>query len=119
MTMGKEFSLEHDARMEGKFTEDALDALTKVGWVFLGDANTTIPYDTFDMRNSGAVTTNPHTATVTVSYDTPYAVRQHEDTTLNHKPGRRARWLELTGSEKRETYLKLLSSLIGKKNGAG
>ena len=34
-----------------------------------------------------------------VSYDTPYAVRQHEDTRLNHDPGRRAKWLERTAQE--------------------
>ena len=78
MTMGK--VTWNTRAMEGKFTEDAFRRSHKVGGVS-GDANTTIPYDTFDMWNSGAVTTNPHTATVTVSYDTPYAVRQHEDTT--------------------------------------
>ena len=27
-------------------------------------------------------------------YDTPYAVVQHEDMTFNHKPGRKAKYLE-------------------------
>ena len=34
-----------------------------------------------------------------VAYDTPYAVRQHEDTRLRHDPGRRAKWLERTAQE--------------------
>lgn len=29
-----------------------------------------------------------------VSYDTPYAVKQHEDMTLHHDPGRQAKYLE-------------------------
>ena len=34
-----------------------------------------------------------------MSYDTPYAVRQHEDTRLRHTNGRRAKWLEHTARE--------------------
>lgn len=109
------FTIKVDEKLVDAQTEHALEALTKVGWVFLGDANKTIPYDTWDMRNSGTVSTDKRRGVVTISYDTPYAVRQHEDTTLRHKTGRRARWLELTGKENRNAYHKLLARLIARK----
>jgi hypothetical protein len=49
-----------------------------------------------------------------VSYDTPYAVRQHEDTRLRHLNGRRAKWLELTGREEAPTVKKFLADEIRK-----
>ena len=70
--------------------------------------------DTFDMRNSGAVTWLPHSNRHRVRH--PYAVRQHEDTTLNHKTGRACPMNSGDRQRKQETYLKLLSSLIGEKN---
>ena len=45
-----------------------------------------------------------------VSYDTPYAVRQHEDLTLAHDPGREAKYLE--GPANREA--KVLGNIIAR-----
>lgn len=67
----------------------------------LEQANRTIPLEEGTMARSGQVTVERSGATVTatVSYDTPYARRQHEDTRLRHAPGRRAKWLERTFDE--------------------
>lgn len=65
----------------------------------LRKANETIPIDTGMMMQSGQVDSDRDRLHAEVSYSTPYVIRQHEDTTLRHKDGRRARWLELTARE--------------------
>jgi len=47
-----------------------------------------------------------------VSYDTPYAVRQHEDLTLRHDPGRQAKYLEEPMQTERGTMLDLVATEI-------
>lgn len=56
----------------------------------LSDSRDEVPYDQGDLSRSGKVTvvTEGRTVTGAVSYDTPYAVRQHEDTTLRHDTGK-------------------------------
>ena len=51
-----------------------------------------VPVEDGDLRDSGTVTVN-NTEGV-VSYNTPYAVRQHEDMTLRHPRGGQAKYLE-------------------------
>lgn len=47
------------------------------------------------LERSGAVSpANAESLTAAVSYDTPYAVRQHEDLTYHHPNGRQAKYLE-------------------------
>jgi hypothetical protein len=77
----------------------ALDALESGADELLRKSNETIPLDTSAMMHSGQVDVFPDQFTATVSYNTPYAVRQHEDLTYRHAAGRRARWLELTARE--------------------
>lgn len=45
------------------------------------------PILTGALRNSAAVTVDPDQQKAAVSYDTPYAVEQHEDTSLRHREG--------------------------------
>ena len=56
------------------------------------------------MAGTGRVTALPG-LTVVVSYDTPYALKQHEDTRLRHAPGRRAKWLERTLDERQSAVV--------------
>ncbi len=57
----------------------------------LEEANRSIPFREGIMMASGVAQNDERRATV--SYDTPYAKRQHEDLTFRHPGGRRARWL--------------------------
>lgn len=85
----------------------ALNAVEEAGDELLRSANETVPFDTGMLAQSGQVDVNAAALTATVSYSTPYAIRQHEDINLRHpnprstssSPKGRARWLELTGSE--------------------
>ena len=65
----------------------------------LETANRTVPIEEAILQRSGTVSFDAAKARANVSYDTKYARRQHEDTRLQHDPGRRAKWLELTMRE--------------------
>jgi hypothetical protein len=57
-----------------------------------------VPIEEGTLERSGLATDDGH-LTVAVSYDTPYAVRQHEDITLRHASGRTSKYLELAAAE--------------------
>lgn len=80
--------------------------LRDVGEVVLDESNKIAPIDEGTLINSGSVSVEEDT--VAVGYDTPYAIRQHEDMTLNHKNGRQAKFLETAAKNNRkkiQTYI--------------
>lgn len=59
----------------------------------LNVSNKQVPIEEGDLERSGQVTTDGQ-GTAAISYDTPYAVRQHEDLSYRHDSGRNAKYLE-------------------------
>lgn len=53
-----------------------------------------VPLDQGPLQASGVVDVNEDGSEGTVSYDTPYAVVQHEKTWFVHQRGRKAKYLE-------------------------
>lgn len=53
-----------------------------------------VPLDQGPLKNSCYVDVNEDGSQGTVSYDTPYAVIQHENLKFNHQRGRKAKYLE-------------------------
>jgi hypothetical protein len=80
----------------------------------LTEANTTVPIDEGTLLRSGStgVEDKPDGVTGTVSYDTPYAVKQHEDTALAHDGQGRSKWLELALAEQKDTMGQILGRAI-------
>lgn len=58
----------------------------------LGAARALVPIEEGTLERSGAASREELVGAV--SFDTPYAVRQHEDMTLQHDAGRQAKYLE-------------------------
>ena len=57
-------------------------------------SNEVVPLDEAELMRSGTASVDPPSLTGMVSYDTPYAVRQHEELNWRHAPGRTAKYLE-------------------------
>ena len=53
-----------------------------------------VPLEQGPLKNSCYVDVNEDGSQGTVSYDTPYAVKQHEETWYHHQRGRKAKYLE-------------------------
>lgn len=60
----------------------------------LAESQAVVPLDESPLMQSGTASVDPPSLTAVVSYDTPYAVRQHEELTWRHAPGRTAKYLE-------------------------
>lgn len=76
----------------------------------LAESNRRVPTEQRDLKASGTVSTGPLSAAV--SYDTPYAVVQHERQDLAHDPGRQAKFLETAGNSNREEILQIVAERI-------
>ena len=88
-----------------KFNIDAGASLSKVrdGAVrglflaaehILYESNKQVPIEEGTLERSGRTSVDGDSLRAAVSYDTPYAVVQHEDMTLHHDAGRNAKFLE-------------------------
>lgn len=70
-----------------KGTRNALDHLA-------AESKKQVPLDQGTLKASCYVDVNDDGSEGTVSYDTKYAVRQHEELSYNHQRGRKAKYLE-------------------------
>ncbi|RLK13325.1 hypothetical protein DER29_4343 [Micromonospora sp. M71_S20] len=96
----KVLALMQDASFDG--TEVAAEHLLQV-------ASGLAPHEEGDLERSGEVSSDRGSGAVAVSFDRPYAVRQHEDMTLRHDDGRQAKYLEEPMGTERDVMLALIA----------
>ena len=77
----------------------------------LAESNKLVPLDEGTLERSGKVTMGDG-ASGTISYDTPYAVRQHEELSYKHLPGRQAKYLEQPLNTERDTVLAIVAATM-------
>lgn len=82
---------------------------------FLGDqSDRTAPIEEGTMIRSRVSSIDRGKLRGAVSYDTPYAARQHEDLTLRHDEGRRAKYLEQAFKEDGQRALTHVAAKVRK-----
>lgn len=89
------------------------DALSDAAEHILEEANRTVPIEEGVLTGSGNTDVDASAGVASIYYDTPYAARQHEDTSLRHDPGRRAKWLELTVTERASDVRRFFATRLG------
>lgn len=75
-----------------QFRKGASKGLRKAMEHLLGESRRVVPIEEGTLERSGAVAMDGLEGAV--SYDGPYAVRQHEELDWRHDPGRQAKYLE-------------------------
>jgi len=90
----------------------ALAALKAAGEFILDESNKIAPIDEGTLIRSGDVSVDDQG--VNVFYDTPYALRQHEDMSLRHKNGRRAKYLESALRENADKVMQYVQDALKK-----
>jgi hypothetical protein len=60
----------------------------------LAESQRIVPIEEATLERSGVASVDESKGQAAVSYDTVYAVRQHEELTWRHDPGRQAKYLE-------------------------
>lgn len=78
----------------------------------LGESNKKAPIEESTLIRSGTVSTDPENLKAAVSYDTPYAVKQHEDMGLRHDAGREAKYLENAMNAETATVQQIIAKTI-------
>lgn len=101
-------------RVEEKVLRAAVNALTLTGEVLLTESNRTVPWEEGTLERSGSVDVDKGEMVAAVSYDTPYARMQHEETSFSHRSGRRAKWLKDTLEEQKDRLLSFLRDELKK-----
>ena len=87
------------AAAEARMRAEAVGALNRAGKFILDKANETVPRLHGDLAESGRYEVDFEALSVSVTYDSVYAMRQHEDTEFHHEGSGRAKWLQLTMQE--------------------
>ncbi|WP_334121862.1 hypothetical protein [Glutamicibacter sp.] len=95
----------------------ALDGSIEKGIVLaaehiLGESNKAVPIEEGTLQASGTVAYDAKNRRAAISYDTPYAIVQHEDMSLRHDKGREAKFLENAMNSERETAAKIIANTI-------
>lgn len=71
-----------------------------------------VPYEEGTLERSGEVVSVPSESAAAVTYDTPYAARQHEDRSLRHPRQGRHHWLEDTIEGNADRYFDHIAQTI-------
>lgn len=78
----------------------------------LGVARQRVPLEEGTLERSGVASVDGKELRAAISFDTPYAVVQHEDLELKHDEGRQAKYLESALSSDAETVQALIAAEI-------
>lgn len=78
----------------------------------LAEAKKIVPLEEGTLERSGKVTIDPATLNGVITFETPYAVVQHERLDYKHAPGRQAKYLETPMNTQREQVLAITAATI-------
>lgn len=78
----------------------------------LQEARVLVPNEEGDLEQSGVASVDPSSLTGAVSFDTPYAVRQHEELSWRHSDGGTAKYLERPMNSNRDVVLDLVAAQV-------
>lgn len=115
----------HGEKVKKRINEIAMQAVSDGAEFILGKSQDIVPHATGTLQRSGTVTRTKDA--VYISYNTPYAVIQHEALGFSHpdprkhisSSGRRAKYLEDPYNEHAPKVLKLIGARIKKEIGGG
>ncbi|WKW85408.1 hypothetical protein SEA_MILANI_15 [Microbacterium phage Milani] len=101
------------AEVKAQIAAAVLKGLLLAGEHILNVSNAQAPIEDSDLIRSGVVSSSSaKDKTVAVSYDTPYAVIQHEDLTLRHDAGRNAKYLANACKSEASTAGKIVATSV-------
>lgn len=87
-------------------------AIKDVSFDLLGKSVALAPVDTGDLRGSGKVDFSNGGLNSEVSFNTPYALRQHEELSYNHPQGGQAKYLEEPFNKNKSKYIKHIEDSV-------
>lgn len=111
MSSGAELEWHGDQVMEAIRAATA-KGLTLAAEHLLQTSRELVPIEEGTLERSGVATVDEAQLKAAVSYDTPYAVRQHEELDWRHDDGRQAKFLEQPAATEADTMAEIIASQI-------
>lgn len=112
--MKAEFTATWDNAALRRFTDAGAKGLEQAGEHLLDESVRVAPIDESTLIKSAATSVDTGAKAVAVSYDTPYAIRQHEDMSLRHEGGRTAKYLETPLTKNRAKLMQIITAAYRK-----
>jgi hypothetical protein len=84
----------HGEKVKARQREGRNQGLRAAAEYLLGESQRLVPIEEATLERSGVASVDEAKGQAAVSYDTVYAVRQHEELTWRHDAGRQAKYLE-------------------------
>ncbi len=103
--------------VEARITAGSVAGLTLAAEHLLQVSRTEVPIDEATLERSGVASVDEDDLVAAVSYDTPYAVRQHEEMDYRHSGGRKAKYLEDPFHDEADTMLALIAAAVRREIG--
>lgn len=110
--MGKSWTVKVDRSIGKGMHQAAARGVALAAEHVLGEAKKRVPIEEATLERSGAVSTDPENLRAAVTFDTPYAVRQHEDMGMKHDEGREAKYLENAMNAETGTVREIIARTI-------
>lgn len=107
----------YDLKWHGKLATEqerrgAVRGLKLAAEHLLGEARQQVPLEEGTLERSGVPSVDESSLKAAVSFDTVYAVRQHEELTWRHDAGRKAKYLEDPYNTEQDTIRDLIAAEI-------
>lgn len=99
----------HDEKVKVAISGAAFEGAVLAAEHLLQVSSELAPHEEGDLERSGEVSKDESLDTVAVTYDRPYAVRQHEELTWRHDAGKQAKYLEQPMTDEADTMLALIA----------
>lgn len=103
--------------VEALITAGSVAGLTEAAEHLLKEAKDLVPIDEAMLELSGVASVDEEDLTAAVSFDTPYAVIQHERLDFRHANGRQAKYLEQPFHGEREVMLAIIATAVRREIG--
>ncbi|GII84598.1 hypothetical protein Ssi03_25880 [Sphaerisporangium siamense] len=98
--------------LEGKAREGAVRGLRLAMEHGLQVSRAEVPHEEGTLERSGTVSVDETDLVGAVSFDGPYALRQHEDLTYRHDAGRKAKYLEDPWNREQGAMLEIVAAEV-------
>ncbi len=104
-------------RLAAQYDAAAAEGLEAAGDHVLEVSNRDVPFEKGTLRASGKVSVDREALRVAVSYDTDYAVMQHEDPDNQHDAGRSPKYLENAINSERTEAAQIVAETVRRRLG--
>jgi hypothetical protein len=98
--------------IEAAIGDDAIEDAMLLGMEHvLDESNRIVPHEFGDLERAGEASADGRKGAV--SYESVYAVPQHERLDFKHSPGRRAKFLEIAARESADDVAAIIANALG------